>query len=190
MLLLRELAQGETFASLLNIHAGDIHVVPTHLVFLFFVRENNWSKSRGQKDSSSPPPTERGGGGGSDTLCWLIIIFCCLNTNISYTISSTSRYSVAYNTGILKQLTMVVYRGSLSIIFLNMITKIRIFYYHIKLLCPSFWRKNKKIFLLNLQCLEHSNSVHFFKVAPLPSQEWTSDYDLLLTGISYYFKKL
>ena len=146
MLLLRELAQGETFASLLNIHAGDIHVVPTHLVFLFFVRENNWSKSRGQKDSSSPPPTEGGGGGGSDTLCWLIIIFCCLNTNISYTISNTSRYSVAYNTGILKQLTMVVYRGSLSIIFLNMITKIRIFHYHIKLVCPRFWRKNQKHF--------------------------------------------
>jgi hypothetical protein len=32
-LLLREIKKGETFASLLNIHGGDIHVVPTHLVF-------------------------------------------------------------------------------------------------------------------------------------------------------------
>ena len=32
-LLLRELKKGETFASLLNIHGGDIRVVPTHLVF-------------------------------------------------------------------------------------------------------------------------------------------------------------
>ena len=31
-LLLRELKKGETFASLLNIHGGDIRVVPTHLV--------------------------------------------------------------------------------------------------------------------------------------------------------------
>ena len=31
-LLLRELKMGETFASLLNIHGGDIRVVPTHLV--------------------------------------------------------------------------------------------------------------------------------------------------------------
>ena len=31
-LLLRELNKGETFASLLNIHGGDIHVIPTHLV--------------------------------------------------------------------------------------------------------------------------------------------------------------
>jgi hypothetical protein len=31
-LLLRELKKGETFASLLNIHSGDIRVVPTHLV--------------------------------------------------------------------------------------------------------------------------------------------------------------
>jgi hypothetical protein len=30
----RELKKGETFASLLNIHGGDIRVVPTHLVFL------------------------------------------------------------------------------------------------------------------------------------------------------------
>ena len=32
-LLLRELKQGETFSSLLNIHGGDIRVVPTHLVW-------------------------------------------------------------------------------------------------------------------------------------------------------------
>ena len=32
-LLLRELKKGETFASLLNIHGGDIRVVPTHLVY-------------------------------------------------------------------------------------------------------------------------------------------------------------
>ena len=32
-LLLRELKKGETFASLLNIHDGDIRVVPTHLFF-------------------------------------------------------------------------------------------------------------------------------------------------------------
>ena len=32
-LLLRELKKGETFASLLNIHGGDIRVIPTHLVF-------------------------------------------------------------------------------------------------------------------------------------------------------------
>jgi len=31
-LLPRELKKGETFASLLNIHGGDIRVVPTHLV--------------------------------------------------------------------------------------------------------------------------------------------------------------
>ena len=31
-LLLRELIKGEKFASLLNIHGGDIRVVPTHLV--------------------------------------------------------------------------------------------------------------------------------------------------------------
>ena len=31
-LLLRELKKGETFASLLNIQGGDIHVVLTHLV--------------------------------------------------------------------------------------------------------------------------------------------------------------
>ncbi len=31
-LLLRELKKGETFASFLNIHGGDIRVVPTHLV--------------------------------------------------------------------------------------------------------------------------------------------------------------
>ena len=31
-LLLRELKKGETFARLLNIHSGDIRVVPTHLV--------------------------------------------------------------------------------------------------------------------------------------------------------------
>ena len=36
-LLLRELKKGETFASLLNIHGGDIRVVPTHLVFNIFV---------------------------------------------------------------------------------------------------------------------------------------------------------
>ena len=36
-LLLRELKKGETFASLLNIHGGDIRVVPTHLVFYCFV---------------------------------------------------------------------------------------------------------------------------------------------------------
>ena len=64
MLLLRELEKGETFASLLNIHAGDIHVAPTHLVFLFFVREKFESKSTGQKNSSSPLPTESVGGGG------------------------------------------------------------------------------------------------------------------------------
>jgi hypothetical protein len=34
--LLKELKRGETFASLLNIHGGDIRVVPTHLVFLLF----------------------------------------------------------------------------------------------------------------------------------------------------------
>jgi hypothetical protein len=162
MLLLRELEKGETFASLLNIHTGDIHVVPTHLVFPFFRQgKKSWSKSTGQKCSSSPRPTESGG---SDTLCWLIIIFCCLNTNISYTISNTSRYSAEYNIGNLIQLIIVVYRGSLSIIFLNMLIKIRIFHYHIQLLCISFWRKKKQqIFSLNLQCLEHSNSVHFFK---------------------------
>ena len=32
-LLLRELKKGETFASLLNIHGGDIRVIPTHLVY-------------------------------------------------------------------------------------------------------------------------------------------------------------
>ena len=32
-LLLRELKKFETFASLLNIHGGDIRVIPTHLVF-------------------------------------------------------------------------------------------------------------------------------------------------------------
>jgi hypothetical protein len=32
-LLLRELIKGETFASLLNIHGGDIRVVATHLSF-------------------------------------------------------------------------------------------------------------------------------------------------------------
>jgi hypothetical protein len=31
------LKKGETFASLLNIHGGDIRVVPTHLVFNIFV---------------------------------------------------------------------------------------------------------------------------------------------------------
>ena len=31
-LLLSELRKGETFASLLNIHGGDIRVVPAHLV--------------------------------------------------------------------------------------------------------------------------------------------------------------
>ena len=35
-LLLRELKKGETFASLLNIHGGDIRVVPTHLVSHLF----------------------------------------------------------------------------------------------------------------------------------------------------------
>jgi len=34
-LLLSELKKGETFASLLNIHGGDIRVVPTHLVFFY-----------------------------------------------------------------------------------------------------------------------------------------------------------
>jgi hypothetical protein len=29
---IKELKKGETFASLLNIHGGDIRVVPTHLV--------------------------------------------------------------------------------------------------------------------------------------------------------------
>ena len=32
-LILRELKKGEAFAKLLNIHGGDIRVVPTHLVF-------------------------------------------------------------------------------------------------------------------------------------------------------------
>jgi len=32
--ILRELKKGETFANLLNIHGGDIHVVPTHLVYI------------------------------------------------------------------------------------------------------------------------------------------------------------
>jgi hypothetical protein len=32
-LLLRELKKGETSANLLNIHGGDIRVVPTHLFF-------------------------------------------------------------------------------------------------------------------------------------------------------------
>jgi hypothetical protein len=36
-LLLRKLKKGETFASLLNIHGGDIRFVLTHLVFLFFI---------------------------------------------------------------------------------------------------------------------------------------------------------
>ena len=35
-LLLRELEKDETFASLLNIHGGDIRVVPTHLVLCNF----------------------------------------------------------------------------------------------------------------------------------------------------------
>jgi hypothetical protein len=35
-----ELKKGETFASLLNIHGGDIHVVPTHLDFVFFLLIN------------------------------------------------------------------------------------------------------------------------------------------------------
>ena len=37
-LLLGELKKGETFASLLNIHGGDIRVVPTHLFFF----SRNW----------------------------------------------------------------------------------------------------------------------------------------------------
>jgi hypothetical protein len=32
---LAKLQSGETFASLLNIHSGDIRVVPTHLVFVY-----------------------------------------------------------------------------------------------------------------------------------------------------------
>jgi hypothetical protein len=36
--LLRELKEGETFASLLNIHGGDIRVVPT-LSFLYVAQE-------------------------------------------------------------------------------------------------------------------------------------------------------
>ena len=35
---MREIAKkGETFASLLNIHGGDIRVVPTHLVSHYFL---------------------------------------------------------------------------------------------------------------------------------------------------------
>ena len=40
-LLLKELKKGETFASLLNIHGGDIRVVLTHLVFIKFYAPNN-----------------------------------------------------------------------------------------------------------------------------------------------------
>jgi energy-converting hydrogenase Eha subunit E len=36
-LLLRELKKGETFVSLLNIHGGDIRVVPTHLVLNSYI---------------------------------------------------------------------------------------------------------------------------------------------------------
>jgi len=38
-LLLRELKKDETFASLLNIHGGNIRVVLTHLVFFW---KTNW----------------------------------------------------------------------------------------------------------------------------------------------------
>jgi hypothetical protein len=36
-LLFVALKKGETIASLLNIHGGDIRVVPTHLVFFFII---------------------------------------------------------------------------------------------------------------------------------------------------------
>ena len=38
-LLLRELKKDETFASLLNIHGGDIRIVPTHLVCVLFLQK-------------------------------------------------------------------------------------------------------------------------------------------------------
>jgi hypothetical protein len=58
-----ELEKGETFASLLNIHTGDIHVVPTHLVFPFFRQgKKSWSKSTGQKCSSPPRPISKPNG--------------------------------------------------------------------------------------------------------------------------------
>jgi small neutral amino acid transporter SnatA (MarC family) len=45
-LLLRELKKGETFASLLNIHDGDIRVVPTHLVCFSAMHAALRSKSK------------------------------------------------------------------------------------------------------------------------------------------------
>ena len=39
-LLLRELIKGETYASLLNIHGGDIRIVSTHLVY--FLTWSSW----------------------------------------------------------------------------------------------------------------------------------------------------
>ena len=36
---MRELKNGETFASLLNIDGGDIRVIPTHLVFILTYSE-------------------------------------------------------------------------------------------------------------------------------------------------------
>jgi hypothetical protein len=45
-LLLRDLEKGETFASLLNIHGGDIRVVPTHLVYLY--QDNKWETNHSE----------------------------------------------------------------------------------------------------------------------------------------------
>ena len=46
-LLLRELKKDETYASLLNIHGGNIRVVPTHLVFswgVIFISDMSWTQ--------------------------------------------------------------------------------------------------------------------------------------------------
>jgi hypothetical protein len=42
LLLLGELKKGEAIASLLNIHGGDIHVVPTHLVLFSLWRYHEY----------------------------------------------------------------------------------------------------------------------------------------------------
>ena len=44
-----ELRKGETFASLLNIHSGDIRVVPTHLVLYKLTIVENTPKTNMKK---------------------------------------------------------------------------------------------------------------------------------------------
>jgi hypothetical protein len=116
MLLLRELEKGETFASLLNIHTGDIHVVPTHLVFpLFRQGKKSWSKSTGQKCSSPPRPTESGG---SDTLLEseprYTTIINCIRLPILYSAEYRDVLEMVYEMFVFKQQKIIINQRRVS----------------------------------------------------------------------------